>query len=108
MLTLRHIHKRKHAKLQPYPHPKFKYRLLDFFVYLVSITGPALTIPQIYHIYSQRSARDISPVTWGAYIISSLVWEAYGIVHKDKPIAITNAVWILLNILIFIGAILYH
>ena len=95
-----HLHKRKPGK------DKYKAKV-DKLVYAVSILVLALTIPQIYNIWFGKNAAGVSIISWGAYTLSAAVWTFYGIIHKDKPIIITSTVWILFDIAIVIGTLIY-
>lgn len=102
-----HIRKRIHHKYEEYPHPhKFK-RFIDRAIYVVGIVGPLMTIPQIVKIWVYQNASGVSLASWIAFSITSSFWLMYGIVHKEKPIIITYALWVLLKISIVIGILLY-
>jgi uncharacterized protein with PQ loop repeat len=109
MLNLHHLHLRKHASepLAPYPHPNKKYRVLDRLVYVSAIAGPIMTLPQIYTIWIDKNTGGISVIAWATYLVNSFIWLFYGLVHKDKPIILTNSLWVMLNILIVAGIIMY-
>jgi uncharacterized protein with PQ loop repeat len=102
-----HLRKRIHSNLEKYPHPnKFK-KYLDKIIYLVGVLGPILTIPQLTEIWISKNASGVSLISWSWYVISALIWLSYGIVHKEKPIIVTNILWTIINIFIVIGIILY-
>ena len=72
-----------------------------------SVVMPLTTIPQIYKIYVYQSAQAISLSMWVLYNISCLIMLIYGIVHRVKPIIVLNLLWIIANISIIVGVILY-
>ena len=49
----------------------------------------------------------MSIITWTANFLFSIVWVIYGVVHKEKSIVLTYALWILINGLIALGAFIY-
>ncbi len=106
---LHHFTKRKRGdrKLEPYPHPEPFKRFLDKAIYGVGVIGPIMTIPQIALVFGHKSAEGLSVITWVTYTILSLFWLMYGIVHKEKPIIISNILWILANGLVALGAFIY-
>lgn len=109
--THNHVHLRKRAvtkKLQPYPHPFFSYRLLDRATYVVAILSPLSTIPQLYTIYVNHLASGIAPISWGLYTIFNFVWLVYGIVHKEKIIIFNSVLWIIIDGLVTLGALIYR
>jgi uncharacterized protein with PQ loop repeat len=109
MRDLHHIHKRKrlHQKLEKYPHPQKWIRFLDKFLIIAAIVGPAMTIPQIVKIYSLRDASSIALSTWVLFAILDIPWIIYGVVHKEKPIVIAYILWLITNIFVIVGTILY-
>ena len=106
---LHHFHKRKriHQKHELYPHPHKLKRIMDRAIYAVGIFGPIMTIPQITKIWVHKTAAGVSVLSWIAYLICAAFWLFYGILHKEKPIIFTYSIWILLDILIIIGVLIY-
>ena len=106
---LRHLHLRRRAQLKkdPYPHPDSRIHLLDNIVFICGIVGPMLAIPQILRIYLEQNAMGVSPVSWGLFATFDVPWVLYGIVHKEKPIAIAYTLWLIMNTMVFIGALMY-
>jgi len=104
-----HLHKRKriHLEKETYPHPnKFK-KTIDNLIYAVAVLAPIMTIPQILKIWVYQNAAGVSLISWASYLIFAFVWLSYGIIHKEKPIIITNILWIIMKIFIIIGVIKY-
>jgi len=81
---------------------------MDQAIYLVGLLGPILTLPQVMIIWVQQNASGVSLVSWIAYLVTACFWLTYGIMHKEKPIIFTNSIWIMLDILIIIGIIIYR
>ena len=106
---LHHSHRRKrvHQLNEKYPHPDKYKAFMDKAIYVVCIFGPIMTIPQLTKIWVYKNAQGISVISWFAYLITALFWLTYGIMHKEKPIIFTNSIWIILEIFIIIGTILY-
>jgi MtN3 and saliva related transmembrane protein len=82
-------------------------KFLKQLVLFVAIAEPLLTIPQIYQIWSTRSAAGVSLVTWAGYVITGVVWLVYGIRIKDRPLIISSAMWVLTEGLVLVGALIY-
>ena len=106
---LHHFHKRKriHIEHEPYPHPNKWKRIMDKLIYFVGIFGPIMTLPQLMIIWIEKNAAGVSLISWGSYLIIAVFWIIYGIMHKEKPIIITYSLWVLLDIFIVIGVLLY-
>lgn len=106
---LHHLHQRKrvHHKLEPYPHPNPSIRFLDNLVLLVAVIGPVTNLPQIFKIFSEKNAAGISVFTWMLWIVMSIIWLIYGIVHKEKPIIISSTLWTIAEIVVIYATLLY-
>lgn len=101
------LRQRVHQKLEPYPHPQRKYRLMDRFIFVIGVLGPLMTVPQIIVIWREKTAAGLSIISWLAFLIFNFCWMEYGFMHKDKPIILTNALLILANGLVVLGIFLY-
>lgn len=97
------IDKEKHDRL----HQKRYVRFIDRYVFIVAIGGPLTTIPQIFKIWTSQNAGDISITTWALFIFSASLWLFYGIAHRNKPIIISNTLWVVLEGMVLLGAIIY-
>lgn len=102
-----HVRKRVHRKLEKYPHPDRLKRFLDRLIYFVVFAAPFATIPQVYKIWIGQDAAGVSLIAWFSYILICLVWLVYGILHKEKPIIFANTGYIIVNILVFLGTLIY-
>lgn len=109
-MSLHHLHLRKRASGRAehaYPATSPGVKLLDVIIKIVAIVSPAMMIPQILLIYTEKNAEGIAPISWLTFALFNIPWIIYGIVHKEKPLAFMYALWFISNILVFIGAILY-
>ena len=102
-----HIRKRIYKYLEEYPHPERIKRVLDRAVMTVAILAPVMTFAQVWKIWSEQSASSSSGLTWGMYFASSLVWLFYGLAHRERPIIISNILYIIGTALILIGIIIF-
>jgi|SRR3989338_4866056 len=102
---LYHVHRRQ--RTAKYPHPHKWVNLLDRIVMGVAIAGPLFVLPQLIEIYVNKSAQDVSLLTWFFFTFFAIPWLIYGIVHKEKPIIVGYALWILFDSLIVIGILIY-
>jgi uncharacterized protein with PQ loop repeat len=99
---LHHYHKRKGLKT-----PRKWKKFIDNIIYAVVIIGPITVLPQLFKIWIHKSAADVSALSWAAFTLLSAIWLLYGLAHKDKPIIINSALWVVLDLLIVIGAVMY-
>ncbi len=109
MAGIHHLNKRKriHLKKEEYPHPQKWVRWLDNFLLVVAVLGPLVSIPQLIRIYFMKNISGVSIITWIFFAVGAIPWVAYGVVHKEKPIVISYALWFLLSVLIVIGILVY-
>ncbi|QQG39509.1 MAG: hypothetical protein HYS81_03950 [Candidatus Aenigmatarchaeota archaeon] len=100
-----HLHKRirVHKKLEKYPHPDRLTNAMDKLIYVVSIIMPLLTVPQVLTVWLDGNVSGLSLVTWVSYLVASVFWLAYGILHREKPIIISNVLWIVVFAFIVVG-----
>jgi uncharacterized protein with PQ loop repeat len=103
---LHHLQQRKHPAA--YPHPNPRVRVLDGLVYVVSVAGPLVGIPQAVEVWGNHNVAGISLFYWLAQAAMNAVWLTYGFVHKEKPIIITNTLWAALNVIVAVGVIVYR
>jgi|TARA_Y100000034_G_scaffold33959_1_gene41619 MtN3 and saliva related transmembrane protein len=102
-----HLRKRIHQKKEKYPHPKKSKRIVDKAIYFVAIIGPLMNIPQLMKIWVDKNATGISIISWVGFALTAFVWLIYGILHKEKPIILANIMYIILQIGIIVGALIY-
>jgi uncharacterized protein with PQ loop repeat len=107
MPGLHHYHIRKRMQHEPFPHPDKWKRWLDKLVFVAGVFGPIMTIPQILKIWATGNAAGVSAASWIGYLITAIVWFIYGIAHREKPIIVTYAIWILMDAMIILGVALF-
>ena len=65
---------------------------IEIFNIVVSIFGILMSIghfPQSYKIYKNKTAKDVSLITYFIFFIGSFIWLAYGIILNEVPIIIS-------------------
>jgi MtN3 and saliva related transmembrane protein len=67
---------------------------------LVGLSAGFLTtiafVPQVTKIWKTRSAKDVSLPTFIAFTIGVALWLAYGLLEREPPIIVWNAVTLVL------------
>lgn len=81
---------------------------LDNICLLFSVIMPLTAIPQIYKIFAEKTAAGLSLTSWTLYCVAVIPFMLYGIVHKEKPIIILNAMWLVVQIIIITGILIYR
>ena len=73
----------------------------------MSIFTMLMTIPQILTIWVGQQAAGVSILSWSAYLISAVLWFGHGIHKRDKNIYLACLGWIVLDIAVIAGAVVY-
>ena len=103
-----HLRKRAHRKhLEPIPARSTWLRALDRIVLAAGVMGPLTTVPQILKIYILQDATGVSSTAWLLGALLDIPWIIYGFVHHERPIIVAYTMWLIMNSLVFIGAIIY-
>lgn len=79
----------------------------DYIIYFFMVATPLFEIPQIYTIYSQKSAQGVSLLTWGFFFMASFVWLSYALKNKLVPLMVTYSLYIVMEAIIITGIVLY-
>ncbi len=95
------------VKHERYPPPNGVKRFVDRAVYIAGILGPVMTLPQLWKIWVVKNAAGVSLFSWASFLAAAVIWLVYGILHKDKPIIVNYALWVILEALIVVGVVLY-
>lgn len=82
--------------------------LVGRLVYLAAFVGPLSVIPQVAEIwFVDHNAKGVSLVTWLSFTILSIIWLIYGLQRRDRPLIISNALWVVGELIVVAGAIHY-
>jgi uncharacterized protein with PQ loop repeat len=74
-------------------------------VMFVAIVEPLTTLPQIIDVFTKPNVSAVSVLTWALYAGFEAIWVFYGLVIKNRPIIITNCLWILMDLLVVAGVL---
>lgn len=80
---------------------------IDKIVYLFAFAAPIFELPQLYTIYSQHSAKDVSLTTWGFFAAASFVWLLYAVHHRLRPLIISYFLFFVIESVTFAGILTY-
>lgn len=81
--------------------------VIDRAMMFVSIINPLAAIPQALEIYLNKSAVNVSWVTWLCFTLVGVVLTFYSVAHSIKPMIINQILWFMVDIAILIGIIIY-
>jgi len=106
---LHHFHSRKrvYQKLEKYPSDSPVRRMFDKLMYLFALAAPFALLPQVIHIFTEKTAAGLIPHTWIIFIFGHTLWIIYGTLHKEVPLIISHTLVMCLNVAILVGIYLY-
>jgi MtN3 and saliva related transmembrane protein len=81
--------------------------LVDKLMYVVGVISPLTALPQLYNIWINKSIVGVSIVSWLLFTVIAACWLVYGLAHKEKPIIINNILWLIVDLIIVVGLIIY-
>jgi uncharacterized protein with PQ loop repeat len=73
----------------------------------MSVFTMLMTIPQVLTIWVGHRAAGVSILSWGAYLVSAVLWLWFGIRKRDKNIYLPCVGWIALDLAVIVGAVVY-
>lgn len=73
----------------------------------MSIFTLLMTVPQVWTIWINQQAAGVSVLSWGAYLLSAVLWFWFGLKQGDKNIYLPCIGWMVLNGAVVVGAIVY-
>ncbi len=73
----------------------------------MSVFTLVMTVPQVWTIWVAHEAAGVSLLSWAAYLLSALLWFAYGLSKRDRNIYLPCVGWISLDALVVLGIVLY-
>jgi uncharacterized protein with PQ loop repeat len=102
MLMVRHAHAQKHLQ------KKAQRDSFDWILHLFMVATPLFELPQVIKIYGTQSAADVSLVTWAFFALSNVAWILYAIRHNMRLLVGIYSAYLLIEVTIVIGIILYQ
>lgn len=72
-------------------------------MYGVAFISPLSNLPQITKLYSTQVTAGISLQTWIMYFIFGIVPLIYAFANHIKPLIISNALWVIVEIIMIYG-----
>jgi uncharacterized protein with PQ loop repeat len=74
---------------------------------VLSVLTMLMTVPQVLTIWVGQDAGGVSLLSWGSYLVSACLWFVYGVQKRDKTIYLACIGWILLDIAVVAGVLVY-
>lgn len=81
--------------------------MIDKLTLLCGVIGPLSTLPQLWNLYIGHNGAGVSAATWFLASLTSIPLLFYGLHRKLKVIVMQQVLWVALQLLIAIGAVMY-
>lgn len=79
----------------------------EAFMVAFAIIEPLTTLPQIYDVFTLKDAHAVSLLTWVLSMGSSSLWLIYGARIRSWPLIASSVMWLLTELVLVIGILLY-
>lgn len=76
--------------------------LIDRLAILAGVIGPIATIPQAISVWS-GATEGVSFIMWALFFLGSIILFFYSILYRLKSMLITQAAWLLMEIVVITG-----
>ncbi|HEX2825790.1 MAG TPA: hypothetical protein VHP37_05550 [Burkholderiales bacterium] len=74
---------------------------------VTSFVTMAMTIPQVWLVWVEQQTAGVSLLSWGAYLVSALLWFGHGLQQRDKNIYLACVGWVLLDVAVIAGVVVH-
>ena len=99
------VRKRIYQNLEGFPSKNPLRHFLDRAIFVVGFLGPIMTIPQLVNVWVYHQTAGVSVLSWSAFALLDIVWIAYGIVNREKPITFTYVLWFTAQAAVVVGVL---
>ncbi len=80
---------------------------LDYITNICAVILPFTTLDQLHIIYVQKQTVGVSAITWFLYAVLSIPLLIYSIKRKDFPMIILNGLWVIIDLTVWFGVMIY-
>lgn len=99
---MRQHHATKHK--HPVEQPALIDRLTDLAAFIYPLTG----LPQLIRILQTHQAGGVSLASWIFFGVFEVIFLLYGLKHKIRPLVITQALWLVIDVAVVVAAAAYR
>lgn len=72
-----------------------------------AVIHPLTALPQVAQIYATHNASGVSLLTWLGFMVLGAVFLTYALLHRIRPMIVTQVLWFIIDLLVVIGVLLY-
>lgn len=87
---------------------KKKITVVDRCMMVASAAYPLMSTPQILSIYLDHNVQGVSLTTWVGFMSFGTIFLTYAVVHRIKPLIVSQILWMIADILVVAGVLLYR
>lgn len=98
------LHNHKHIAKVSSKKPK---KPKHYVVLVASVLFPFTTMPQVFEIFNNQSADNVSLLTYLLYVVFSFIFLGYGIKERLIPIIVLQSLWLVMYSLVIAGILIY-
>lgn len=80
---------------------------LDTSMLVVGVVGPLTGLGQAIQIFTSQSSGSVSLLSWGMFVVFNAITLTYGIVHRLIPVIIPNLAWVIVDMAVVVGIVMY-
>jgi|GEM_PF-1143357 len=77
--------------------------VIDTLIYPVGFLGVLIALPQAYGVWVLGQTEGVSLITWATWSVLSLVWMAYGFIHRATAIIFIQTCWFFMHLVVTLG-----
>ena len=81
--------------------------LIDRAAIVASFLYPLTGVPQVIEVFGGNIA-GVSILSWAGFSLFSVFFVLYGLMHKVRPMIISNTIWFIVDILIIVGVLVHR
>jgi len=82
-------------------------RLINRVCSVFAIFMPLTTVPQISLLYSSQDASGLSLWMWILYLIGCIPFLLFGIIYKHAQLITLNVLWLVVQMIMIVGIVMY-
>lgn len=91
-----------------YLHKKQNRTKIDAVMSVAAIAHPLMALPQVIQIYATKQVAGLSIFMWVAWLALGMVFLLYGLAHRLKPYILMQVLWVVIDLLVISGILLYR
>ena len=80
-------------------------KIIGYLMYAVAVITPLSNLPQITQLYQTKVTTGLSITTWTMYLLFGLVPLTYALLHRIRPLIISNILWVVVEVIMLYGII---